>query len=302
MQISENLINQINKTPINLKAEVVYAKLLELGLTDQDILIELKGAFRRPYSKDIAKSEIDKEVNKLKLQLSRNGIYDMLPEGIFHENTTVTTEKVSLSSFISSYKKQKKEEQQARLFFSPFENFIFKYLVDIELMEQKLVFNSNQFNTFFTTFWDLDNNLATNQILFLLNILPYATNIKGDLKNTIKILECYLEKEISFQISYHTLSYQYDIKTNYVLGKNFIVGNTSDDLPYITFEIKNVSDSELINFLPNGNIRVFIERYFEYFIPIEFDYQIIIQPNFEQPLTGGFGVLGHSSQLQIIKN
>ena len=54
---------------------------------------------------------------KLEATLSRNGLYDALPQGIFHKSVGIDT-KLSYSEI---RQKNKKEEKDARGFFAPLE-------------------------------------------------------------------------------------------------------------------------------------------------------------------------------------
>ena len=73
----------------DLKVEFILGELLESGLDPEDVVINALGIFKRRYGKDIVGGEMrEYKTNKrqyLKLDINRNGIYDLLPKGLFHQ-------------------------------------------------------------------------------------------------------------------------------------------------------------------------------------------------------------------------
>ena len=117
----ENIYEELISIYLNLKAEVFVSEIIEntdLDFTDFDIMN--LGTFSRPYRRDAIDFKIESSANnpnKIKMELSRNGMYDILPEGLFHDQ--VGTNKGTLS-FKNIRQKNKKQEKDARLFFFSF--------------------------------------------------------------------------------------------------------------------------------------------------------------------------------------
>ena len=89
MDVIEEIKNKINSIPYDLKAEVLLSSLLESYNKDgYEFLINYQGQFKRPYRTDVLGCEIvdyDYDTTQfLKINISRDGIYDTLPEGVFH--------------------------------------------------------------------------------------------------------------------------------------------------------------------------------------------------------------------------
>ncbi len=87
-------------------------------------IVDLKGTHKRNAYKEIL--SIAREDGNLTVELSRAGIYDILPEALFHqvdrfENISANEYK---EKFAEEYEAQQTEEANARKFFAPFDKFI----------------------------------------------------------------------------------------------------------------------------------------------------------------------------------
>ncbi len=298
----EQVTQVINKLQLNLKAEVIGSLLSDAGIDKTSIQCNYTSSFNRPYRNDVHRANYNLENKTLDISISRNGLYDMLPEGLFHPETIENEKKISVKNLLKSHKKQKKEESEARLFFKPFENHIFQFLIKIEDKEKNLINNSHEFRSFFMQFWDLESWIRDEQFIFMLHTLPYCKNIKGNVKRIIQLLSHHLQKDITYNRGWKEINTpQKNQKQDVILGQNFIIGNGSDQLPLIDFNIYNISDQELPEYSINGYYYKFITLYFEYFLPIELEYEINVKPNYKQTKEN-FGILGHSTTLQILKN
>ncbi len=287
---------------INLKAEIVASLLTQKGLSAKDMQVNYTSSFNRPYRKDLYFAQTDKDKNILNLFISRNGFYDMLPEGLSHPEIVESDKSISIKNLLSSYKKQKKEENSARLFFKPFENHMFQFLVQIEEKEKSLLNNSNEFKSFFRKFWDIEDWIQDEQFIFLMRILPYASRIKGNTNKIINLLSHHLNKKISIKKSWIEIKApQEEFFINYTLGKDFIIGNSSDQLPFVQFIFHDIPDEDFNLYIQGGYFYNFTQVFFEYMLPIELEYEIKVNPNYTQHKEG-FGILGHSSTLQFSKN
>ena len=74
----EEIFNQLLKVYANLKAEVLIAEIQSnFDLSDDDFLIANQSTFSRAYRRDIIDTDGIINKNKLTLNLSRNGLYDI---------------------------------------------------------------------------------------------------------------------------------------------------------------------------------------------------------------------------------
>lgn len=102
----------------------ITAETLLNYLPSSDRHVELKGSHKRNAYEDIL--SISQEDCQMTVELSRDGLYDILPEALFHpvdrfENLPANDYK---ERFAEEYEMQQLEEANARRFFAPFDKFI----------------------------------------------------------------------------------------------------------------------------------------------------------------------------------
>ena len=123
----------INDLSYDIKAEVVIADHVENGLKQQDYMIISDGLFRRRFKKDVSHAEIV-ELNNgqeiLNIDITRESIYDSLPEAIFHGRPA--EELNTGHEMAKASKTLKMVEKECRTFFLPFENEIFFQKIQLE--------------------------------------------------------------------------------------------------------------------------------------------------------------------------
>jgi len=160
----------------NLRAEVIVAEVEAASENKIDFLINNKSAFSRSYRRDVINVEVLEELDLLALNLSRNSIYDSLPEGLFHSSKAAKK-----MSYAAKRKKYKEEESDARAFFSPIENEFFIQRLNIEKNERTLLENFYSLkDDFLIDFWKINKAIPKAYILKLIKILPFSFKIAGD--------------------------------------------------------------------------------------------------------------------------
>lgn len=112
--------NKVSKDKLDYLTEIFVADLIKAGFEYDDIDVKPQSLFKRGYKKDIEKVSTDGE--RLIFEISRNGLYDTLPESLFHEE--VSYEEIARNKDNKRWveKRRKKhdiEEEQARIFFFP---------------------------------------------------------------------------------------------------------------------------------------------------------------------------------------
>ncbi len=161
MEPLKEIQTAIQQTSADIKAEVVVASLYEKGILAEQILIRNQGVFKRSFRKDIMDCEI-KEINSfeevLEIGVSRDGLYDLLPEGLFHQSERGSNQ--SVQRMVEEHKRFKSEEMIARKYFQPFENEFFKQKVQVEQNEKNFYYRIlSEKNQLLQQFWKLDSSL-----------------------------------------------------------------------------------------------------------------------------------------------
>lgn len=254
----------------NLKAEVVVAELKKnTSIHEDDIIIKNKSTFRRSHRRDILDIATIDDDNKLHLNLSRNGLYDYLPEGLFHAKTSKGH--VSYPEIRKTYKK---EEEKARHFFSPLENEFFRQKLNIETNEQDLLNDFlNLDDKFLIKFWKIDPTIPKSYLLKLLKLLPYSYKIAGDLELTSLCLENIIQKKVKITKTYCPKAIENSElnSTLNFLGTNFTLSNNQDTIlqPVYEVEIGPILEDNIENYLRKDGFLKFLEVFYDYFFPIE---------------------------------
>ncbi|MGB0879729.1 MAG: hypothetical protein ACPGTO_04100 [Polaribacter sp.] len=264
-KLLDNIVKELASVYENIKAESIILELQNNSFIANDFLVENKSSFKRGYRRDILKSK--KSDSKLLLELSRDGVYDSLPEGFFHKDISNKSD-----TYHSKRKIKKREEKDSRLLFSPIENELFNQQVNIDKKEYKLFDNFyDSDNDFFLKFWNLKDNLDNRYLLKLVKLLPYSHKIAGNLELTRLCLERILNEKIETVKSFKNEEIKHKKDTE-ILGVNFIAKTkkTTIGVPFVEFKIGPVTKSNLKKYYKNSEITKFLEIFYSYFLPLEF--------------------------------
>lgn len=284
--LSDEIKNRINNFKFDLKAEVIISEILEqVDSKEQNILVDHKGQFKRPFRKDVLGAEIvnyNYDITEyVKVNLSRDGIYDTLPEGLTHQLGADKPQKM-VSDMTKEYKIHKKEEEYARKFFFPFENEFFLKAIERENIEKEILLelNGSKPLDFFYDFWHIDRELPPVLVSKLIRILPYLHKIVGNLDMTVHCLSYLLEEEVEIaeQRYKEQSSSEEEINLgNCRLGLDMISGSAYMDYSlYLEFKIGPLQKTSFLDYIHQGKLKKFIELFYEYFLPMEVDVKTTI--------------------------
>jgi hypothetical protein len=309
--IIETLQDEIANSSSDIKAEAQLALALEKGLQTDDFMISCDKRFTREYSKDVVSADL-KEIagmqNILNIHLSRSGIYDLLPEGLFFQTPKRSSKNFLVSDMASDYKVNKKKEENIRRFFMPFEHDFFLQRLGIEKQEMLLLegLQSGILNEYFMKFWDLPSTIPKIFIAPLLLLLPYAHKIAGNLEVTAQCLELLLGENVEVKKIYNLITDAGAIKRPVIgealLGQDMVCGeNFWNGDPAIEIEIGPLENSGIVPYLDGGNRSILMETFIRFFIPAGADTKITLQvatssKGMALVKTGG-PILGYSSVL-----
>ncbi|MCX6252197.1 MAG: hypothetical protein NTX61_15790 [Bacteroidetes bacterium] len=290
MQDLKEVITSIRKIGPDIRAEAILAELLDNGWAVADQVVILESAFKRKYSRDIASVGVKKLENGqelLALYINRDGIYDSLPEGIFHDQSSeprITGTEMAIDS-----KRKKAEEKAIRTFFLPFENEIFLQRIFLEKEERNILyrFSESLFDEIFPEFWNLDKTLPKKLVTRFALILHLTHQIVGNLEMTARCLEVILDEDVTINHVYHnnekTITGKSLMKPsptlgNCALGENFVAGEYKPDSdPVLEFVIGPLAHSSVEDYLENGSYKRFLDCFYRFFVPLEMDVATMIR-------------------------
>ena len=289
----EHIAGLINSLKHDIRAEVIINDLLESSdIIDGQFVIQKEGQFSRAYRFDVLSSEVtDYEYDStqlLKLNLSRDGMYDMMPEGVSHQSQNDFPQK-GVDTMIREYNSRKKQQRSARSFFQPFENEIFRYGVDTEAFESRFLFevNGSRVPDMFYDFWNVSRSFPPLLVAKFIRLLPFAYKIVGNISLTTHILSVLLEEPVGFIDRAHQ---QYADESQGIslgetrLGLDSITGTVYDDYSrHLDIKIGPLQNSSFIDFIHEGNKKKFVDMFYEHFFPLEVEIKtIIVLPRHKQ--------------------
>lgn len=192
------LINQIDT---DYKAEVIGAGLVDSGWDENRILLVRKHGDKKFVSKDIY--GVDSEYSTrdlmeyLYIHTNRGGIYESLPEGVFHQPLN-TVKKKTNESILEEIRAHREEEFFARRYFQPFEMVADQLLIDAQLYEHQ--FNKKNFHPnlvhVFSKYWDVLNLLSLKQAVLFIKVIPVMYRLVTDFNILSQVLTLVLDVPI----------------------------------------------------------------------------------------------------------
>lgn len=272
----KDIKNIIDQFPLDLTMEVVLADLIESGIDIEKIVLRPIGLFERSHQYDIRRVELHYEgktgkIDYAYLDICREGLYDALPESLFHEPLVRKSFK-SKEELMEESRVQRIEEQEARKFFEPFENEFYQQRIALELEERRALVDFS--GILFKKFWGLDTDFDERQIGILLYVLPIAHRIVGNLDLTALCFKAILEEAIVIE-KIRSEPQKVDKKQlkkmgQFNLGVDFVVGNQfNDTLPNIEIKIGPVAKAHIGDYLKGGAKYKTLHRLYDYFLPVE---------------------------------
>lgn len=265
---------------LDIRVESLVAALLDRNsFSRSHIIIQPKSSFSRNYAKDII--SVDYQENKksaVTIQISREGLYDMLPEGLFHK-TVKKDALIDTETSVKEIKMHQEEEKAARKFFLPLEQAFYWQRVQLELEERKLwsPWDEKEYNQFLISFWQLESkDLNQHQTATMLALLPFAHHIAGNLPLTEEAISIILGEKVRItRLSSNPTACDNPLvkKLGYtVLGTDLFLGDHwYDDNPVFSLEIGPVSANKLPQFLPEGEADKVLESLYNFLMPADVD-------------------------------
>lgn len=278
----EDIHEELSTVYENLKAEVLVAEIQENSAANiDDFVISNKGTFSRAYRRDIIDVDAMLNEDKLTLNLSRNSLYDVLPEGLFHA-PHVHKEG---DSYTNRRKVVKQEEQDARLFFAPIESEFFYQKLYVEQHERAMLDDFyNLKDDFLIDFWNLDTDIPQEYMVKLMKVLPHSHKITGDLELTRLCLAKILGQHVSFKSTYCDKASteigraKAESAAGFQLGVNSMLDGDSYEVytPVLEVSIGPVAQKKAGRYLEKNGVSKFIETFYDYFLPMELETKTIV--------------------------
>lgn len=281
--------NYRHLTAFDLKAELLFDALIKNNIDDADIILKPKGLFYRKYNKDTSAISTDtNDPDILNIELSRDGFYDILPESITHNYRNRDQKEDAVQEF----KTRKKEEKEARRFYNPLENELFRFRHEIEKYEAGFFssINTNGIADIIRIILGVDNIIPDILLVKMFAALMKQKNIAAnDIPSICSILEKILGEKVTYTATNITLEHVFDIveeANDMIMGINTTLESSEKiflkKYNFIVGPLANPDD--LPNYFEGHVLQSFLEVFFNLFIPFQeqFAFEIHLNPEDEE--------------------
>lgn len=284
--IIEQFFNEVTSNLHDIKCETLVNQALQKQLHAEDIVVLQDGRFVREYRPDVyhVNSIEDNWLHQLlQLHISRNGLYDLIPEGLFHQPFHERKATNSAADMAAHSRNDRKKEMAARKFFQPIENSIFSQRVRVEAEEENLLagIDSGLLNDYFFRFWEFPKGLNTTSAMLLVLLLPYAYAITSDLSLMQDCLEILLQEKVvitpvrSNESAAHTNADKLGIGE---LGNDLVCGHTfMEDYTCLEYTIGPLQNTQPAEYCAGGENDLLLQVFNSYFAPAEADIFINVE-------------------------
>lgn len=187
----------VNSHDTDYKAEVIAGLLVEQGFSVDKLLIVRKGAGKRGVSKDIAELYHGRYKNtdtSLVLHTNRKGIYDYLPEGLFHKSSYAHGER-SKESVLADMNRHRADEFFIRDFFRLFETEtdINRILTQAKEFQYDKKNNHSQYIQIYESFWPILKQMDLAKAVLFMKMIPLVSQIRLSKTEVAKTLSLILD-------------------------------------------------------------------------------------------------------------
>ncbi|KFE98987.1 type VI secretion system baseplate subunit TssG [Chryseobacterium luteum] len=270
-----------NKLQTDFKAEAVAVNLLKYQRAVSNIFIERIGINDRAYLKDIksiSSSYLGFDEEVFTIETYREGIYDYLPEGLFHPPSLGASRK-NVDTVVREIRKQKRVEEDARKFFRPFELEIFFTEISSLLKEAEFDISSDTDTLLDTVseLWPLIKMLDKQNAYIFIYILPFFHQIRGDKKWFERSMTAFLQVPVEVTFAPNIID---RIERN---DDSMLLGNSKLGVTYIpsgrhmdgqrnwVVNIGPIPYTEMKKYISGSPFRNILQALYDYFLPVTVD-------------------------------
>jgi hypothetical protein len=300
----------IYKEPVQLmradiRLEVLLAEILAEDAALDDIVVMSNSLFTRNFHRDIEKTgEIQfgqSRKRKLYFLVNREGIYDRLPEDLFHQPIDADG-RTDKEAVIGDMKTQEEIEKSSRLFFLPIEQEFYRQRLRIESEEKSFLSDAS---SSLNELWNLPAELDDAQKSKLCTFMPVLNKITGNLELTGFLLEHIYGSPVEItesaactqKISAAPLLQECRLGIDTVLGGELSSLQSSITIKIFIPDLKNLAD-----YMPGGEKLRQMELLCSLFIPWEKEiiYETALAdavPFITEEETSYFGILNYTTTI-----
>jgi len=281
--LNEKDIKNINSLYSDFRSHVIAAGLVDNGFDKDDILLMRNDGSARETDKEIVSvsikdSDEDKRKKKIAIKTNRPGIYDNLPEVLFH--SAIGLKNYNKENVLNAIKQQQKEEVFIRKFFSLYETEIDRTQIEIGKIEIEYdrPGKHRSFVDVFSRFWSVIEQMDLQTAILFTRTIPYISEIRNRYDKIAQAITMITGYDISIRCRMRKICVR--VKSPKLgimkLGVDSVL---KKDIEEKYAEVKiNVPQRALRDLLPESPKRRIVEILLETFIPANISYKINLCP------------------------
>lgn len=180
---------KLSNLPSHIRAEIIWSYL-----KDYSPAVRFAGSHKRNAYEDIL--EVGEDEEGLKIEIARQGLYDLLPEALFHpidrfENLPANDYKEKLEEQIE---KQQQEEANAREYFAKIDETVFRLEALLSELKQESYSGASVLCGIICD--ELPHRYSQNRFVKkMIEFLPSASRIRGNMDLIVLIVRKILSDE-----------------------------------------------------------------------------------------------------------
>ena len=276
---SHGNIKDLSQNLDNIKAESFLSSMME---SVSAVQFEFQGVFSRNYYNDIIyiDQETDTERDLLNINLSRDSIFHILPEGMFFREDELrkVQKEQNPEKFKAISEKIIREKMKLLAFFYPFDKTYFSLRFELEQILNELAQNKTSLliDKLFDIYRIDDKNDLIRKIIPL---LPLASEIRSN--------------KMIWRDIFKNVFYPADIEMRIVEKQND--AGVMKQIVKTTILIEKLSNAEFKKL--TKDVDVFARFFYEWFFPVDMGYAFKIKDKKERFVLGGDLTLDYNTQL-----
>lgn len=247
-----------------IETEDIKAETIVSQLEIPQFAVRNKGIFYRNYSDDLV--SIKEENNFPLIELSRDGIFHLLPEGLFFkENRLKINDKHVLEQENDKIRNERAKIDQ---FFLPFETRYFQLSLELESRLNEIAEKRNHIVSDYL-FEGVEIDTQNSYIQSLLPLLPYISDLRGNFELLRDLLQIIFSAKVEFRRNGLSL--------------------------FLVIHKRKLQKGEY--FSMDDELKHFFDFFTEWFLPIEVDFDFRIKDYDEKFTLGSPLLLDYNTHL-----
>ena len=277
-EFNQLYLQDYNSLYTDYKTEVIAHHIWSNYKDIDGVFLKRLGGNNRSFYKDLKRIKaeyVDVKSLIVSVESYREGIYDYLPEGLFHPPSFRSTRE-NISNVVEQIRQEKRVEQKARSFFQPFELEV--YFSQLKAIDLAVSFDGltkeDAFLAMAGELWPLVKLLDAKNAKVFTSLLPYFHRERGKKDWMEKCLSACLSLPVSIGFVPNIRSAQRELSSsllldNWVLGINSVLdGQHFDGEKNWKIDFGPISYDALPLYLEGSALRTLLQAIYDYCLPV----------------------------------